>query len=392
MRRAIPSSCGCWRESTRWAVVSFFVMVAIATAWSPSLPAAAGEPPETTTYEFFLLRSDGRPAANAVMRVMRDESEMPPATADDLGRVKIEGLSPGDPAFFLASSADGREKMFTPVLVVPEGTERVTLRLYPPGVVRGELLGETGKPASGIAVNLSGWEWLHESGAAGSSVTNEMGRFEIGGLVAGAYYRLDASEELGPGSARTWRSGPFRIVGWDGWYDVGILLPEGQECEPERPEGEAVVSIASGLDDEWFDVSNRQWRPAVATYDPNRAWAPAPEGATWIWRAGRPDPAAERYGATVELRKLFSVGPSQRQIVGYLMIEADDYAAVRLNGQWVGQTNEYMRTVSMLVPSEFIRAGQNELRITVRNAPSIGRDFYNPTGVAYRLELIEVPE
>jgi hypothetical protein len=392
MERAIPSSRGCWRGSRCSPVLRFLVVVAVATTWCPSVPAAAGEQAETATYEFFLLRSDGRPAANAVVRVMGDESEMPPATADDLGRVKIEGLIPGDPAFFLASSADGREKMFTPVLVVPEGTERVTLRLYPPGAVRGELLDETGKPASGITVGVSGWEWLYESGAPGSSVTNEVGRFEIGGLVAGAYYTVNASEELAPGPGRTWRSSPFRTVGWDGWYDVGILLPEGQECEPDRLEGEVVASIASGLDDKWFDLHNREWRPAVETYDPNRAWTPAPEGATWIWRAGRPDPSSERYGATVEFRKLFSVGPREREIVGYLTIAADDYAAVRLNGQWVGQTNEYLCTVSMVVPSEFIHAGQNELRITVRNIPSIRRDFYNPTGVAYRLELIEVPE
>jgi hypothetical protein len=173
---------------------------------------------------------------------------------------------------------------------------------------------------------------------------------------------------------------------------VGILLPEGEERELERPEGEAADAIASGCDDEWFDLHNREWRPAVETYDPNRAWAPAPEGAMWIWRAGRPDPATERYGATVEFRKLFSVGPSERKEAGYLTIAADDYAAVRLNGQWVGQTNQFMRTVSIVVSSELMRAGENELRFTVRNIPSMRRDFYNPTGVAYRLELIEVSE
>lgn len=391
MDRAIPFFAGSRRHGRRSPTLTLLAMAA-AVAWCSSLPAAAQEQGETSAYEIFLLRSNGRPAANAVVRVMGEESELPLATADDLGRAKIDGLSPGKPAFFLAASVDGREKAFMPVLVVPEGTERATLRLYPPGVVRGELLDEMGGPASGITVGLSGWEWLRGPDPPGRSVTDEMGRFEIGGLVAGAYYTVSASEEVAPTPGRTWRSSPFRIVGWDGWYDVGILLPEGEEREPERPQGEVADAIVSGCDDKWFDAHDRVWQAAVETHDPNRAWAPPPEGAIWIWRAGRPDPAAERYGATVEFRKLFSAGPSERRVAGYLTMAADDYAAVRLNGQWVGHTNQFMRTVSMVVPSELIRAGENELRFTVRNIPSMRRDFYNPTGVAYRLELIAVSE
>jgi hypothetical protein len=274
----------------RLALLLGFLLMAGTAALSPSTRAAAAQQQaDTATYEIFLLRSNGRPAAKAVLRVMAEESELPAMTADDLGRAKIEGLPPGESAFFLASSADGREKAFMPVLVVPEGTERTTLRLYPAGVVRGELLDEMGRPASEVTVSLSGWEWLQEPEPAGSSVTNEIGRFEIGGLIAGAYYTVNASEESSTG-------------------------PEGEERELERPEGEAADAIASGCDDEWFDLHNREWRPAVETYDPNRAWAPAPEGAMWIWRAGRPDPATERYGATVEFRKLFSVGPSGRAV------------------------------------------------------------------------------
>jgi len=99
---------------------------------------------------------------------------------------------------------------------------------------------------------------------------------------------------------------------------------------------------------------------------------------------------AERYGATVEFRRVFTLPKSDRATVGHLTISADDYAAVRLNGKWVGQTNEYMRSVSIIVPAALLRSGENELRFTVRNTPGLIRDFYNPTGVAYSLELIEV--
>lgn len=375
-----------------WPLLAGAVLAIAIVAQAGAAAAAAQDEPATTTYEIFLLRSDGGPAQGATVRVRGAESEMPPATADDLGRVKVEGLVPGEAAFFLATSADGREKAFMPILVIPEGTQRTTLRLYRPGVVRGELLDEMGQPVPEVEVQLSGGEWPAEAELERRSQTDETGRFEIGGLVAGAYYTLSAAEGPEQSPTHTWRSTPFRMFGWDGWYDAGILLPEGEEPAAERPDGATLACIVSSMDDEWFDLRDRRWRPAVETYDPNRNWAPAPEGAIWIWRAGRPDPAAERYGAAVEFRKLFTAPPSDKKAVGYLTVGADDYAAVRLNGQWVGQTNQFMRTVSMVVPSELIRAGENELRLTVRNIPSMRRDFYNPTGVAYRLELIEVPE
>jgi len=92
----------------------------------------------------------------------------------------------------------------------------------------------------------------------------------------------------------------------------------------------------------------------------------------------------------VEFRRTFVLPESEKKIVGYLTIGADDYAAIRLNGAWAGQTNEYMKTVGLIIPSELLRAGENELRLTVRNTMGMMRDFYNPTGVAYSLELIEV--
>jgi hypothetical protein len=267
----------------------------------------------------------------------------------------------------------------------------MTLRLYPPGFVIGELLDEQGVPVKGVAVQLAGWEWLKSSGLAGSAATDSAGRFKISGLIAGAYYSIAAAQGPTEAPTRSWSSPPFTVLGWDGWYNIGILLPAGSEASAPRPEGAALARIVSGGDDEWYDVHGREWRPAVATHDPNRAWAPAPEGAMWVWRAGRPDALAEKYGATVEFRKLFTV-PQGKKVVGYLTIGADDYAAIQLNGHWVGQTNQFLQLVSMVVPPSAFRAGQNELRLTLRNIAVTSRDFYNPTGVTYSLELIEVEE
>jgi hypothetical protein len=347
---------------------------------------------EGVAYEFLLLTSHGGPASGAEVRVMGAERELPRVVADERGRANVTGLSPGEPAFFLAVSSNGREKMFMPVLVVPEESQRVTLRLWPPCHVRGGLLDETGQPVPDVPVSLSGYEWLDEPELEGCSDTDETGRFEIHHAIAGAFYTAIAVQEMPGSPARTWRSDTFRMVGWDGWYDVGILLPEASEPLAERPAGQTVIHAASGLVDEWYDLAERAWRPAKETFDPNRAWAPAPDDAMWVWRAGRPDPHAERYGATVEFRRILTVRATEKQLVGYLIVAADDYASIRLNGQWVGQTNQYLRTVSMLVPGDLLRAGENELRLTVRNIPSMRRDFYNPTGYTYALDVIELAD
>ena len=347
---------------------------------------AAGE--AQAGYNIHLFLANGGPASRAVVRVMGPDGEMPSVTADDMGRVRVEGLKPGEAAFFLATSADGRESMFEPVLVVPEGLHTLTLRLYPPCSVIGELLDERGGPVLGVAVRVASWDWLEAHSPTAPATTDAKGQFKVSGLIPGAYYTVAAAEVPADAPKRTWSSASFTIFGWDGWYNVGILLPAGSESAAPRPEGTALARIISGTDDEWYDVTDQRWRPAVETYDPNRSWAPPPDSAVWIWRAGRPEPAAEQSGATVEFRKLFTVPPGKK-VVGYLTIGADDYAAIRLNGHWVGQTNQFYRVVTMTVPSDLLRPGENELRITLRNIAMTNRDIYNPTGVTYELELIE---
>lgn len=370
--------------ATVLAVTALIVMSGLASAAVDEPEARAAD----ATYEFLLVSSSGEPAASARVRVMGAGGELPEAAADERGRVNVSGLVPGDPAFFLAVSRDGQEKMFVPVLAVPEGGDRVTLRLWPPCKVKGELFDEAGSPVEGVRVQLSGYEWLGEAELDACADTDERGRFEIHDAIAGAYYTAVAAQGPADEPVRTWRSETFHIVGWDGWYETGILLPEGLEPSARRPAGETLVRVASDLTDQWYDVAERGWRPARETFDPNRQWVPAPDDAMWVWRAGRPDPQAERYGATVEFRRIFSVPATEEPLAGYLTVAADDYAAIRLNGRWVGQTNQYLRTVSILVPGDLLRAGENELRLTVRNMPSMRRDFYNPTGYAYTLDLI----
>lgn len=387
LAKASAGSRGAARGRLR---LDFLAALLVAVLGSSVAVARAQEAGEARC-DLFIFLTNGRPAANAVVRVMGAEGERPSLDADEQGRARVEGLKPGDAVFFLATSADGRESAFVPVLVIPRGHRTMTVRLYPLGFVVGELLDEKGDPVDGVTIRLSGWEWLKAPELAGGAETDARGSFRISGLVAGAYYSVAAAQGPSDAPTRTWLSETFRMHGWDGWYNVGILLPEGSELSAPRPDGETLVRVASGPDDKWYDTERGEWQPAVATYDPNRGWTPAPDDATWIWRAGRTDAAAERNGATVEFSRRFTV-PEGKKGIGYLTIGADDYAAIRLNDRWVGQTNQFLRLQSIVLPADAFRAGENELHITLRNIAMTTRDFYNPTGLTYTLDLIEAKD
>jgi hypothetical protein len=321
---------------------------------------------------------------------MHGDRELPRVVTDADGRAHIEGLTPGDPAFFLLESANGSERLFEPVLVVPEDQVRLTVRLYAPGRALGQVLDDMGQPVAGVTVRLSAWEWLGEPKMGSLAETDEEGGFEFSDLTPGAYYT--ASGYAGPDDAptMTWRARPFKAYGADPVRSIQPLFPEGRDLYRARPAGSTVRTIVSGPEDEWFDPNLRRWLPVVETFDPNRAWGDPAGGGSWIWRAGRPDPVTERHGGVVEFRRRFAVDPSHRALVGHLSILADDYALVRLNGEWLGLATEHRQPVSLAVRSGQLREGENELRVTLHNIPGGGRDYYNPTGLAYSLELIGI--
>ena len=345
---------------------------------------------DTTAYQIRVLTRDAKPAAGAVVRVRHADEEMPQRLTDGDGRVRVEGFKPGEPAVFLITSAEGQDRAFEPVFVVPEGDQYLPLRLYPPRRAWGHVFDGSGEPAGGALVQLTTWEWLGEPDR--TTKTDEQGQFEFDGLIPGAYYRVVAYQGHITEPTVTWRSEPFRVYGPDGERYVGLLLPEGKELCLPKPPGEVVRTILSGIEDETFDVDARAWVPAVVTYDPNRGWCPGPLGSSWIWRAGRPDATSEKLGATVEFRRIFTVDRPTENLVGYMRISADDYALVRVNGKWVGHCNQYQRWVDLVIDPEQLRPGENELRVTLRNTPGSGRDYYNPTGLAYSLELIELEQ
>jgi len=390
MERLSVTAAG--RERTaggaRGASVLGLALAVLACGFLLGSVARGGQAGDTTAYTIMVLSRDATPADGATVRIRRADQELPERYTDAAGQVLVGGFTAGEPAFFLVTSPDGKDKAFEPVFVVPEGDQCLPLRLYPPGRGWGHLLDDKGVPAVGATVQLTTWEWLGEPER--TTRTDEEGKFEFQGLIPGAYYRAVAYRGHITEPTITWRSEPFRVSGWDGTYYVGLLLPEGEELCLPRPPGEVVATILSGVEDEWFDVEARTWLPAVETFDPNRAWCPGSLGSSWIWRAGRPDQASERLGVTVEFRRMFAVQRPTEGMVGYMRISADNYAVIYVNGERIGHCAEYRRWISLVIKPEQLREGKNELRVTLRNTPGSGRDYYNPTGFAYSLELIEL--
>lgn len=366
-------------------------LIAIALLSATAVAAAregAEAEPATSTYDLTLVRASGERAAGASVRVLGADEELAALVADERGCVTVEDLVAGDPFFLLISSADGRERLFRPSLSPAPGRQERLITLYPPVALRGELRDEEGEPAAGVTVRASSWDRIGDR--EHTATTDGSGRFVLGDLWPGAYYNVAARRGPADNPTETWLAGPHGASGWDGWSNIGILLPEQYERSAPRPSGRLAMEITSDpLHDEWYDLSDRCWRRAIETSDPNLSWCPAPEGSEWIWRAGRPDHIAEEYGAVVEFRRGFALPPSPKGIVGWLEMTADDYAVVRINGTQVALANDYLRPMSFAIPAEVLRAGDNELRVTLRNAAGCGRDEYNPTGFAYRLQLID---
>jgi hypothetical protein len=368
---------------------SLMPLIALLAAVALPAFAAGDESIGQIAYHLTVLGKDGRPAPGALVAVRHAGERRPPQAADESGHLVVEALTPGDAAIFLVASADGSETALEPVFVVPNQDQRLTIPLYPPGRALGVLLDHVGQPVADATAQLSVPEWLGYEEAGRAVRTDEGGRFEFRNLIPGAYYRVAAYAGAEDTPTTTWRSRGFAVRGWDGVRHIEPLFPEGIESCSPRPEGSTVEQVASGRRDEWFDVHLRVWLPAVETFDPNQAWATAPEGAAWIWRAGRPDPVSERLGAVAEFRRRFVVERAGRELTGYLTILADDYAFVRLNGEWIGMATQYRQPATFVIDPTLLRDGDSELQVTLHNAPGVGRDEYNPTGLAYSLELIE---
>ena len=119
------------------------------------------------------------------------------ALTDAEGKFAITGMDPGGygfavekPGFLMPveNAAGGRGTFLT---LLPGGRKSdFTFKLLPAGAITGRVFDGAGEPAEGITISASG------ATANGGSITDEQGRFRIGGLAPGRY-RLCAAPAAG---------------------------------------------------------------------------------------------------------------------------------------------------------------------------------------------------
>lgn len=348
------------------------------------------EPPPAAPVDCDLsvILEDGKPAAGARIAVFGAGDEDVTLTADPDGHATVENVVPPERMRVFAESADGSQHALVGLEVLDAGVHSRTMVLRPPGRFIGEVLDGEGRPAAGITVDVTPMVSLDGTAEPRTTVTDADGKYEVEGLIRELYYEIVAYRGAKEDPTDLWTVRSTSVPRRSGWFNVDIMLPQDELTMP-RPEGRPIAEVVSGTWDEFLDDESGRWLPAVEVIDPYGSWARVGGRARWIWRVGRTSQEEERRGASVEFRRRFNLPEADGEVCGYLTISADDYAAIRLNGKWLGQCAEFLQSRRIAIPSEMLVEGENELRITLRNHKGAAWDWYNPGGVTYRLELIE---
>jgi Carboxypeptidase regulatory-like domain len=124
----------------------------------------------------------GKPLERAWVHASRGESSARTTTGPD-GRFELQGLD--DQGSYTVSVSRQGWKAINRKGVTP-GTTNLTFVLDKGRRVTGRLVDEDGKPITGAHLNFSGRD-QGRSLASGSTMTDEKGRFEVGGLDEGTY-------------------------------------------------------------------------------------------------------------------------------------------------------------------------------------------------------------
>jgi hypothetical protein len=369
--------------------------------WDEADDAAEYPREPLATGEFVILLEDETPAAGASVREFtpyysrEDGTEAARErefTAGPDGRVRIPDQSPSTRfTLLLCRSADGADAVLHHVVPPADPDAVVPVHVYPPGRVTGELRDEKGKPAAGVTLRATAaWDWLKQHQPDQVVRSDDYGRYEITGLLRGSLIQVFGYAGPEDDPTAVWHVSGRQWSHADPWYSLGLAIPSSSGSREERPAGTTLATFVSRIDkDRWYDTRARTWRYPVPTLDPSGGWPDPPGGGTAIWHAGRPDWREERYGRTVVFRRTFSAPDDVADVVGWLTVHADDYASIHVNGRWLGQCAMWQSYQTFLIPADHLRGGDNELYLAVRNAPGGGRDFYNPGGLAYMLELIQ---
>jgi protocatechuate 3,4-dioxygenase beta subunit len=143
----------------------------------------------------------GEPIKKAIIELIGENQEEGgnyTATSDQEGHFRVPGIHPGRYRLFVERTGfievDARRRRSDGVVLSLEAGQELKdqrLHMLPAAIIMGRVLDEDGDPMANVEVTISRRKF--SSGrfkfeATGSSQTNDLGDFRIGGLLAGKYY------------------------------------------------------------------------------------------------------------------------------------------------------------------------------------------------------------
>ncbi|MSR63729.1 MAG: sigma-70 family RNA polymerase sigma factor, partial [Planctomycetes bacterium] len=175
----------------------------------------------------------GAPAAGAKVRVRSTGASWRDTTADENGLFELHALAMGENAFVLVEAEGNAVFARQPLVLGPDGTPFLELRLEPPAPLGGRVLDAAGQPLAGALVHVEGERVIDYDGVdfgekttiewatgANEARSDEDGRFRLSSLYAGRFQvRVSPADE-----PRLWTE----LVTDAGREDLEIVLDRAQ--------------------------------------------------------------------------------------------------------------------------------------------------------------------
>lgn len=204
---------------------------------------------------------DGRPVAEAEVRVDLDEDLAITATTDDQGRATLDGLPPGRVGFHIEHQdflrAQGELDL---------AATEVPIALDPGLSISGQVVDADGRPVS--EASIFAWGPTHEEESESRNAdTDAEGRFRLGGLIPGSYavtVSADAASierQVSAGAGDLLLRLPrtvtttLTILRNDGTPASGVAVRASMHDDHDSEETDALGRVTLTLPEGWWEVS-----------------------------------------------------------------------------------------------------------------------------------------
>jgi protocatechuate 3,4-dioxygenase beta subunit len=179
----------------------FVCVVALARSSTAQSPSTGKAPAQASLEGKVVKEPAGEPLKKAIIELIGENQEEGgnyTATSDQDGRFKIVGIQPGRYRLFVERTGyievDAQRRHSDGVALSLEAGQELkdqTLHMLAAAIITGRVMDEDGDPMANVDVTVSRRKFSSGSfkfEPAGSSQTNDLGEYRVGGLMAGKYY------------------------------------------------------------------------------------------------------------------------------------------------------------------------------------------------------------